>query len=276
MEEIDQREELRKLTDIAKEKAQKYFWITAFCIGGGFIVFSIICRFFGWPLVSLWENIGAAILIPGLLVWFQKIVSLAVRSGRPPISEYLGMMKSDLRMMGVSLRDVYNKPEEFDENTRKIYEQTRNRPLNFKFLLLDPESEYLRLRAREEGKDIVDFWKEIRDTIKELKTFKFHDTRSHPNVNVKVYTYDTPATHSLIWVDKMMYVGPYLRKRPGYETLWVKTISKEKIYDQLEIDFNDVLADKEKTIELEAEEHFEKILERIEKLKREAEKKEKS
>lgn len=227
------------------ERYEKYFTFIITIIGIGIIVYSVICRHYGlWAkeYFSLMENIGTAFLIPGLFVWLQNAITRIVRVNRPLISEYLSMMKSNLNMMGISLYDVHTdeRREYIREYILKVFGKKSHRPLNFRFLLMDPNSKFLKQRAEMEGEDPEKELKrlraEIEETITQLKDLK-KLALNDKKVKWEIRLYDAMPTHSLIWVDEIMYVGPYFRKRPGYTTLSVKISSNEDAYFQLKDDF---------------------------------------
>ncbi|HUV02456.1 MAG TPA: hypothetical protein VMW67_03270 [Desulfobacteria bacterium] len=278
---------LRKLKDIWKVKANKYFLGITFCFGILPIVVSIICRGYGrdgiWIIsVSLMENMGAALLIPAFLVWLQRAVSGGLRSDRPVIKEYLRSMRAKLRMLGISLYDVHEKRDEFNAYLKKALDEPkglfgkRKDPFKFTFLLMDPSSPFLELRAKEEDKRLERFLEEIMDTIKELKEFKNRVEREPGKVgSFSVHIYDAPATHSFIWVDETMYVGPYFRGQAGYKTLWVEVSSRDKeLYQELSDDFDELL-DREGTRELKEKKDFEEEIKKVEKLLKDIKDKEK-
>lgn len=179
-----------KLKDIGRERIEKHFLIFTFCFGMGVISYSAICHIFGlWfvEYVSLMENIGAAFIIPPLLIGLQKAVSKVIRP-RSPLEEYLGMMKSELRMLGISLHDVHKRSKDFDAYLKKIYEKESKDRLTFKFLLLDPDSPFREQREKEEGKKIGNLRKEIKKTKDQLERIR-SATSSNEKVYFKYYTY---------------------------------------------------------------------------------------
>jgi len=259
---------LRKQREVWKINFNKYFREIMFLSGIGIIIVSIICRWYGvdgiWLIsVSLMENIGAVFLVPPIIDWLKRVVSWGLRPNRPPIEVYLLPMKSDLRMLGISLHDIYENPQDFNECLKKIFSKDKG-PFRFKFLLMNPNSRFLKLRAKEEGKPLIKFYEEIKNTLKELERIK--DTaKSEEKVEYfKIYVYDAPATHSLIWVDERMHVGPYLRRQAGYETFWIDTSSEEEAYKDLEQDFNQLLGEPS-TKEL-TEDDLKKMIEELTKL----------
>lgn len=159
---------------ITRERFEKHFILITIVIGFVIIAYSVTCRHFGlWgkEYFSLMENIGAAVLIPGLFLWLQKAITRVVRVGRPPISEYLRMMESDLRMMGISLYDVHTdeRRKYFNEYLRKFFDKKSKRPLRFRFLLIDPNSKFLEQRAEAEGEDPKKELERLRGEIAETK-----------------------------------------------------------------------------------------------------------
>lgn len=270
MEEIERSPKLRKPIDIARESLEEHFLIGTLLVGFVIIAVSIRYSTLGWDgvlvgpvfiTISVMENIGAALFIPALVVWLYERVSRTLRA-RPPIKVYLKDMKSELRMMGTSLYDVHKKPKDFEYYLSKIIKSKRK--LSFKFLLIDPEGRSLELRAEEEKKEkkeeiIEKYREEIAKTAEQLKNIKFAPLS--PDCEFKIYTYDVPATHSLIWIDETMYVGPYLRGAAGYETPWIRITSKEKYYyELLKKDFEENILKDEKTKELKEEKDFVRLL----------------
>jgi hypothetical protein len=174
-------------------------------------------------------------------------------------------------MLGVTLRDIYEKPEDFNECLKKVFTKSKGR-FRFMFLLMDPSSRFLKLRAEEEGKPLKKFYEEIRNTLKELKRIKSTAESVEKVEFFKIYVYDAPATHSLIWVDERMHIGPYFRKQAGYETFWIDISSGEEAYEELENDFNQLLKEIG-TKELKTEEDLEKMIEKVKELIKNEEKK---
>jgi hypothetical protein len=230
---------------LIREKFEKHFTLITVMIGMIIIAYSALCRHYNFlkEYISLMENIGSANLIPGLFVWLQKVITRIIRAGRPSINEYLKNMKKELRMMGISLYDVHadEHGEYFNEYLRKIFKEKSKRPLFFKFLVMSPDSQFLAQRAAAEGDSSPErLQNEVMKTLSKL-TQQQKILSGERGIKFEIRIYDAPATHSLIWVDETMYVGPYLRKRRGYETLWIKVSSKEKeVYEQLKNDFEDL------------------------------------
>jgi len=238
-------EEVGLRRTLMREKFERHFTLIIVMIGMIIIACSVLCRHYNFlkEYISLMENIGSAILIPGLFVWLQKVITRIVEVGRPPISEYLKNMKAELRMMGISLYDVHTdkRGEYFNEYLQKIFREKSKRPLSFKFLVMNPDSQFLSQRAAAEGDSSPERLRnEVEKTLEKL-TDRQKILSKEQGIEFEIRIYDAPATHSLIWVDEIMYVGPYFRKRPGYETLWIKVSPKEKeVYNQLKRDFEDL------------------------------------
>ena len=257
-----------------KERAQKISKKnSSFFIG----VIGVVCIFISifmrnvenLPIsASLMENIGAAMLIPFLLLIFEMITTGGLRSKRPKIKEYLTPMKKDLRIIGISLYDIHKKTEEFTASLKEQFESKK--PKRFTFLILNPNSHFLTYRADEEQKPLKDFLIEIKKTIAILKDRK-KDAEQWKNVkSFKIYFYDAPPAHSLIWIDKIMYVGPYFRGQQGYKTLWVDISSIDSDYKYLKKDFQ-VLLKRKTTKELVEDKDFDEVLKQLEELKQKEE-----
>lgn len=175
-------------------------------------------------------------------------------------------------MLGISLRDIHEKPKDFNAYLKKVFGKSKG-PLRFTFLVMDPNSHFLELHAEEEGKPLSKLLKEIKTTIEQLKDFKNRVKDEEKVEFVRVYIYDAPAKHSLIWVDKTMHVGPYFRGQAGYKTFWIDISSGKKAYLELESDFEQLLKGVG-TKELKEKENFEEVMGKVKDLIKKEEEKE--
>jgi len=228
---------VREVKDDSRNRIEKYVARWAFILGIVFILLSLGCHVLDLWLEfdlkseyyrSLLENVGAALLIPPIFLWVKsKIFRKKIfRESRPETEYLINNMKSELWMLGISLRNVHNKPkrERFKSLIlKKISDSEKSKTtIKFKFLLADPDSLKDILEKREKVEDgkvedrIVD---ECNKTIKILEEIKGSiSVLGAKYVKFNYGTYKDPIlpTYSLIWVDGVMFVGPYLYCKPGY------------------------------------------------------------
>lgn len=218
-------------------RIEKYIALWAVILGLGLIFISLGCHILDSCLEfdlrseyyrSLLENVGAALLIPPIFLYVKsKIYRKKIfRENRPETEYLINNMKSELRMLGISLRNVQNEPkrERFKSLIlKKISDSEKSKTnIKFKFLLADPDSlkDILEKREKVEDGKIEDrIVGECNRTIEILEGIKGSiSVLGAKYVEFDCGTYKDPIlpTYSLIWVDEVMFVGPYLYCKPGY------------------------------------------------------------
>lgn len=198
-------------------------------------------------LYDVASGIGIALVIASSLFYFERVAGRRVGAGRPPMVVYFRKVRRELRVMGISLHDLQQPyQDEFQSYMSMLWgrfgdSKGGGHGLECTFLLMDPSSTHLVYRAMVEGKQPAELQREI----KEAKSFLAKLRGSCPAaVKMEVYQYDAAATHSLIWVDDTMYVGPYFRGVAGTNSLWVtvKEDQDRELYNQLKKDFEKIMA----------------------------------
>jgi len=241
-------------------------WIL-FCLGTFIIILSVLPRFFGLLIayVSLFENIGAALIIPFLVLkvteWVSKKEAKIHEEKPEELPPLIKDMESEFLRMGISLSDIWAcetssitgedfrksilkaDPKRLGEilKNNKVYtaitEKARESKtrLSFKFLFLDPDSEFLTQREiNEDGKKSGRLKEEVECTQKVLKAIEEAISVLGSSIEFKYHTYNFLPTISLICVDKRMFIGPYLYGKQGYKTPWIEFSGEEESEAYLE------------------------------------------
>ncbi|MFF0528088.1 hypothetical protein ACFYT3_06830 [Nocardia amikacinitolerans] len=130
--------------------------------------------------------------------------------------------KSSVKVLGISHKILWSNQSVFRD---ALIAASRNR-VEVTFLILDPTSDNLTLKARDEGEDPSIWINDINASIA-----RFHDLKAkQPELRLELYTYDEfPIWHMLIIDEKIGYIGYYPTDRSAsHAPLYVLERSDEK------------------------------------------------
>lgn len=105
----------------------------------------------------------------------------------------------------------------------------KNETINFKILILNPNSDFLKIRAEEMGDDYV--------TVKKQHKFALENAIQLKNKykNIEIRLYDMLPVWRIVQLDDTMYVSYYLKGNYGADTSMYKLIkSNETLYQAFE------------------------------------------
>lgn len=152
------------------------------------------------------------LIIIALLLRAQKCKSIiGVRKSfrsfdeAPKPLEMIHEVTSEFRFMGISAKTLLI-DEAFD---REMIQKARG-SCHFKFLLLNPQSKYVKEKAIEEGDTPIGWKNEIEASIERL-----HTLRDQHHLNLEIRLFDSYPIFRIILVNSIMYFSWYPSGRRG-------------------------------------------------------------
>jgi len=152
-----------------------------------------------------------------LLSFGAEITSLGLRkihTINSPAIDFLGLLEaadpgSEIRLLGVCMMSFTNGP------IQMLLQRKLEQGCTIKLLTMDSKSEFVKLRAEEEGRTYEDIQNEIESTNKLHHGFINFRIPANLRENIELRHYDLPATYLIVSTDRTMIVGFYLRKGRG-------------------------------------------------------------
>ncbi len=208
-------------------------------------IFILFYNFDNSELVNLLFGglIGAAItlLITSISILVKLYVEYRVENTMKERPDSLELMKKARRyvtLLGISLYDIHENKEKFEKIVDELATKKwkTDPPIKFKFLYMNPNKSCIRKReVEEDGKKTGRLINEVNQVKKTLKQIKY-SYRDNKGVEFKYGSYNYMPKYSLIWIDDVMYVGPYMHTKGGVKTSWeyvsIKNIRKRAAYDE--------------------------------------------
>lgn len=174
------------------------------------------------------------------ITWLYETLEKSIKKfsqNQSRIFHYFPLAEKSFKVIGISLKDIHENRKEFEEMMRKL--TTENCPtLDMKFLLLYPESDFVKNREIEEDGNVSGRIKEeCEKTIDALNAVKglLKITQKH---HFNFYTYKMIPRHSVIIVDdNLVNVVPYLYKKKGFKTEGFESSDPQTVQQYVE-EFN--------------------------------------
>lgn len=116
------------------------------------------------------------VAVISVAVFIAQTLFFEAIQDRPGLAEYLKTVRSELKVLGITLNDLHKDSDNIELIKKKILEKQRflflsSSQKNFQFLLLDPSSLPFRLRSIDEEKDEFELRLECARTISHLQYF---------------------------------------------------------------------------------------------------------
>jgi hypothetical protein len=151
-----------------------------------------------------------------LLSLGNELTSLGLRkihTLRSPI-DFAGLLEaadpgSEIRLLGVCMMSFANQP------MQTLIQRKIEQGCTIKLLILDSDSEFVKLRALEEGRSLADIRVEIEATDRLHQNFIEVRLPQELRENIELGHYDFPPTYLIISTNRTMIVGFYLREARG-------------------------------------------------------------
>ena len=227
------------ISDGVKKETDEIIAKRLFLLGMFFIIISVSIPdgyFQGWIFhlnSSLFENIGAALIIPYLFLSISKVIlgPLKTIKRRPKLIRLIESMESEIKILGINLHGAH---DHSGKNNQKAVKETMdlmaNREPNdkskhfiYKILLLDPESPFFESREIEENQGKRGrLLGEMKETIENLEKVIDKIQKNNKNIELHCRFYNAMPKQGIICVDgKKVYMGPYFFRIEGFESPWI-------------------------------------------------------
>ena len=152
-----------------------------------------------------------------LLSLGNEMTSLGLRKiykSNAPAIDFYGLLEAadeatEIRLLGVCMMSFTNGP------MQSLLHMKLAQGCTIKFLTMDSDSEFVKLRAVEEERGLEDIRTEIQATNSLHRNFINLRIPRELRPNIKLRHYDLPATYLIVSTNKTMIVGFYLRKGRG-------------------------------------------------------------
>jgi len=206
--------------------------------------------------VEVIQEVGASIVASGLVTIFYfaypktsveekyneitKIGLTGAYVARDLKEEYATLLRSAKRNIDV-LGLALNK---FREDNGDIVKAKCMEGVLVRFLVMDPESEFFEVKAKEEGDVAGEI---IKAPHEKLKTYveevnnSIETNNQGKKIEMKYYR-STPAT-MIFRIDDTMFVGPYLHKRISRKTCTFRLEKESELFRQYEAHFEQLWND---------------------------------
>lgn len=116
---------------------------------------------------------------------------------------------TEIRLLGVCMMSFTNGPMQM------LFHKKLAQGCTIKFLTMDSESEFVKLRAAEEERSLEDIRTEIQATNNLHHSFINFRIPEKLRANIELRHYDFPANYLIVGTNKTLIVGFYLRKGRG-------------------------------------------------------------
>lgn len=206
--------------------------------------------------VEVIQEVGASIVASGIVTLFYfaypktkveekyneiaKIGLTGAYVSRDLKEEYAALLRSAKRNIDV-LGLALNK---FREDNGDIVKAKCLEEVSVRFLVMDPESEFFEVKAKEEGDVAGEIIKapheKLKTYVKEVNNSVESNDRGK-KIEMKYYK-STPAT-MIFRIDDTMFVGPYLHKRISRKTCTFRLEKGSELFRQYEAHFEQLWSD---------------------------------
>jgi hypothetical protein len=155
--------------------------------------------------------------LTNLLSLGNEMTSLGLRKihkSNAPAIDFYGLLEAadegtEIRLLGVCMMSFTNGP------IQSLLHAKLAQGCTIKFLTMDSDSEFVKLRAMEEERSLEDIRTEIQATNSLHRNFINLRIPAKLRQNIELRHYDLPATYLIVSTSKTMIVGFYLRKGRG-------------------------------------------------------------
>jgi hypothetical protein len=210
--------------------------------------------------IEIIKEVGVSIVSSGLVTLFyfayprtnieekyNKIIEIGLTGvyvSRDIKDEYTKLLKNAKRNIDV-LGLALNK---FREDNGDIVKAKCLEEVSVRFLVMDPQSEFFEMKAREEGDIAGELVKapheKLKAYVKEVNGLVESEKRGK-KIEIKYYK-STPAT-MIFRIDDTMYVGPYLHKTISRKTCTFRLRKGSELFKQYEAHFEQLWNDSDFT-----------------------------
>lgn len=241
---------MKLLSYLSKNMKSLLFCVIFFCLAFIFIVIGYSGQE-GIDKKAIYLSIGTSLLVAGIVTAFNQLKELAQ-------SKIIKSIKNVIFNAGVE--DVFPKRDldKYDKLMHNLSEsldivgytinafyesysdillaKVKSNPnLSVRILVVDPESPFSKNRAEQEGKSIDS----IRDSINRLKD------KLGSISNIRCKGIKAPLTTMIFRIDKTLFVGPHLYKKPSKATLTMELNEGGWLYEIYRKEFEDLWSDGE-------------------------------
>lgn len=239
---------MKLLSYLSKNMKSLLFCVIFFCLAFIFIGIGYSGQD-GIDRKSIYLSIGTSLMVAGIVTAFNQLKELAqskiIKSIKNIIfdagvehifpkrdldkyDELMHNLSESLDIAGYTLNAFYESYSEI------LLERVSSNPnLCVRILVVDPESSFSKNRAEQEGKGIGS----IQDSINRLKA-GFGSIS-----NIECRKIKAPLTTMLFRIDKTLFVGPHLHKKPSKATLTMELNEVGWLYDIYRKEFEDLWSD---------------------------------
>jgi hypothetical protein len=175
-------------------------------------------------VVDLWKELWRSKLLEKVsnIVFDAGIEHVYFKRDLDRYDDLMNKLSDRLDITGYTLNAFYESYADL------LVEKLNTQPsLNVRILIVNPESDFARNRAKLEGKLRVSF----RDSVERLKSrFASFD-------NVKLRQLDSPLSTMIFRIDNVMFAGPHFHKKPSKSTLTLELNHAGRLFDEYDKEF---------------------------------------
>jgi len=230
-----------------KNKLKPVTWVSIILIvlgillvGISFLNLWIVSNNITEIVIQIIRSISCVMIATGILRLLVDRFDMNIYYGieRPPPSLYLKSTKSQVYMLGITLKDFHDDRDcgnmliKMSDNREKI-------AVNYRFLLLYPLSLEFSLREKEENVASRDLINECHETLRQLMHVRGIVLNNNKKNKCSIKFYVISPRRSTIIADKDIFVGPYFFGKKGSSTKWMQIINT-RMSNQYRNEFDEI------------------------------------